>query len=406
MNTERELTFDDVLRYLGTAEARANFERADAELAAEYGELEPAGGCCGGGAASGGGAPRAQGRALPVLGAAHGGCGCSGGGGGGAHAGAAVEAAADAATLFDKPVDRRRALGMLFGATAAGTQLASACAPLGGATDEERERRLLEWEEYFKGNFRRMSDDDKRRTIERLERLSKLRRGVDVSIAGTPAQPGVEYGYAFNISKCKGYRNCVEACVQENNLDRAAGTQYIRIFEMKQGVVDLDHGDATYQHEVPAEGHFYLGTQCFQCANPPCVPVCPVQATWQEPDGIVVVDYDWCIGCRYCMAACPYWARRFNWAEPAVPAEQLNPNQHYLGNRVRKKGVVEKCTYCIQRTRAGRLPACAEACPTGARVFGNLLDPDSEIRWVLANKQVFRLKEDLYTEPRFWYFTD
>jgi molybdopterin-containing oxidoreductase family iron-sulfur binding subunit len=131
-----------------------------------------------------------------------------------------------------------------------------------------------------------------------------------------------------------------------------------------------------------------------------------VRATWQEPDGIVVVDYDWCIGCRYCVAACPYWARRFNWAAPEVPAEQLNPNQHYLGNRMRKKGVVEKCTFCIQRTRQGRLPACAEACPTGARVFGNLLDPNSEIRWVLENKRVFRLKEDLKTEPRFWYFMD
>jgi molybdopterin-containing oxidoreductase family iron-sulfur binding subunit len=216
----------------------------------------------------------------------------------------------------------------------------------------------------------------------------------------------VEFGYAFNISKCKGYRNCVTACINENNLDRAAGTQYIRIFEMQNGEVDLEHGDATYQHEVPAEGHFYLGTQCFQCANPPCVEVCPVRATWQEPDGIVVVDYDWCIGCRYCIAACPYWARRFNWGAPEVPAEELNPVQHYLGNRARKKGVVEKCTFCIQRTRQGRLPACAEACPTGARVFGNLLDPDSEIRWVLENKRVFRLKEDLGTEPRFWYFTD
>jgi molybdopterin-containing oxidoreductase family iron-sulfur binding subunit len=106
------------------------------------------------------------------------------------------------------------------------------------------------------------------------------------------------------------------------------------------------------------------------------------------------------------MAACPYWARRFNWGAPAVPAEELNPNQHYLGNRARKAGVVEKCTFCVQRTREGRLPACAEACPTGARVFGNVLDPDSEIRWVIENKRVFRLKEELLTEPRFWYYMD
>lgn len=309
-------------------------------------------------------------------------------------------------TVLDKPVDRRRALGMFLGAVAAGTQAAAACAPFSPMSDEARERKLLEWAEYFKGNFRLMTDEEKAETIRRLERLAYLKQGVEVNIKATEAQPGVVFGYAFNISKCKGFRNCVEACIKENNLDRRTGTQYIRIFEMEAGEINLDHADSTFQHEVPAEGHFYLGTQCFQCANPPCVQVCPVSATWQEPDGIVVVDYDWCIGCRYCIAACPYWARRFNWSEPHVPAEELNPNQHYLGNRARKKGVVEKCTFCIQRTREGRLPACAEACPTGARVFGNLLDPNSEIRWVLENKRVFRLKEDLNTEPRFWYFMD
>lgn len=311
-------------------------------------------------------------------------------------------------TVLDKTVDRRQALGMMAGGVAAGAQLASACSPQSLASAEEREQKLLEWEEYFKGNFRLMTEEEKAETIRRLERLAELRQGVDVSIDGTEAQDGVMYGYAFNISKCEGYRNCVEACINENNLDRKTGTQYIRIFEMEEGEApdDLRHGDATYQHEVPAEGHFYMGTQCFQCANPPCVEVCPVDATWQEPDGITVVDYDWCIGCRYCIAACPYQARRFNWSEPEVPADEVNPDQHYLGNRARKSGVVEKCTFCIQRTRNNQLPACVEACPTGARVFGNLLDPDSEIRWVLENKRVFRLKEELGTEPRFWYFMD
>ena len=182
-----------------------------------------------------------------------------------------------------------------------------------------------------------MSDDEKRETIQRLQRLTELRTGVRTHIKDTPAQEGVLYGYAFNISKCKGYRQCVEACVNENNQDRKSKIQYIRIFEMENGKMDLESGKADYFHQVPAEGHFYLGTQCFQCANPPCVDVCPVGATWQEPDGITVVDYDWCIGCRYCEAACPYWARRFNWGEPEVPAEALNPNQHYLGNRLRKK---------------------------------------------------------------------
>jgi molybdopterin-containing oxidoreductase family iron-sulfur binding subunit len=307
---------------------------------------------------------------------------------------------------LQKRVDRRTALGLLTGGAVLGTQATGGCAPLGAETDEAREIRQLAWQEYIKGNYQFMTEEERAATIARLERLATLQRGADVTIRATGAQPGVVFGYAFNISKCKGFRNCVEACISENNLDRRAGTQYIRIFEMEDGEVDFDLADATFQHEVPAEGHFYLGTQCFQCANPPCVRVCPVGATWQEPDGITVVDYDWCIGCRYCMAACPYWARRFNWSAPDVPGPEVNPDQHYLGNRARKPGVVEKCTFCIHRTRQGRLPACVEACPTGARVFGNLLDPDSEIRWVLANKRVFRLKEDLKTEPRFWYFTD
>jgi molybdopterin-containing oxidoreductase family iron-sulfur binding subunit len=86
--------------------------------------------------------------------------------------------------------------------------------------------------------------------------------------------------------------------------------------------------------------------------------------------------------------------------------EALNTDTHFLGNRPRPRGVVEKCTFCIQRSRKGRQPACVEACPTGARIFGNLLDPSSDIRYVLENKTVFRLKEELGAEPKFWYFTD
>ena len=119
-----------------------------------------------------------------------------------------------------------------------------------------------------------------------------------------------------------------------------------------------------------------MPVQCHQCKNPPCVKVCPVEATWQEPDGITVIDYDWCIGCRYCEAACPYWARRFNFAEPEMPAERLNPDMSYLSNRPRPKGVMEKCTFCLHRTREGKMPACLEVCPVGARKFGNVLDPE------------------------------
>lgn len=308
-------------------------------------------------------------------------------------------------SLLHKPMNRRQALGTMVGAATTTTALA-AVAPEAAFGGEGGEQARMEWEEYFKRNYRLMTDDERTATIRRLEGLHRKRHGVDARIKDTPAQDGVLFGYAFNVSKCQGYRECIAACIEENNQDRNTDMQYIRIFEMENGSIDLAEARAEYFHQVPAEGHFYLGTQCFQCAEPPCVDVCPVGATWQEPDGITVVDYDWCIGCRYCEAACPYWARRFNWEAPVVPAEEINPNQHYLGNRMRARGVMEKCTFCIQRSREGQLPACAEACPTGARIFGNLLDPDSEIRYVIENKKVFRLKEDLGTEPKFWYFMD
>lgn len=264
----------------------------------------------------------------------------------------------------------------------------------------------LEFKEYFKKNYRLMTKSEREGTISRLEELAKIKQKINVNIETTDAPENVLYGYAFNVTRCEGYMECVKACVKENNLDRKSNTQYIRIFEMEHGQMFPDQGDGKYFHMVPAAGHFYMGVQCFQCENPPCVKACPTKATWKEPDGIVVVDYDWCIGCRYCMAACPYWGRRFNWNQPEIPKEEINKEQHYLGNRMRVKGMMEKCTFCIQRSRKGKLTACAEACPTGARVFGNLLDPDSEIRFVLANKKVYRLKEDLGTDPKFWYFLD
>lgn len=308
--------------------------------------------------------------------------------------------------VFDVKMDRRSAFkkltaSLLIGAGAVSTS----CSVTAG--DETKEKAQIDWEEQFKGNYKLMTDDEKQKTIDRLMRSYELRTGKNISMSAENAEENVLFGYAFNISQCQGYMNCVSACVEENNQDRNSEMQYIRIHEMKDGEgLKFETADDNYYHEVPAEGHFYLGTQCFHCDNPPCVDVCPVQATWKEEDGLVVVDYDWCVGCRYCMAACPYDGRRFNWSKPEVPENEINKNQHYLGNRMRKKGVMEKCTFCVQRTRKGKNPACVEACPTGARIFGNLLDPDSTIRWVLANKKVFRLKEDLGTEPKFWYFMD
>ena len=294
---------------------------------------------------------------------------------------------------------RRTAL-LAGGATLGAAALARALAP------------LTEWspaeslDGFLQKHYKELDAEEMRQVLRRLEEETEADTGVAVQIADPRPTPGVRFAYALNLSICVGCRRCAEACHTENNHDRASHNSYIRVLEMEKGSINLELGNANYTHPVPRKDKFYMPVQCHQCDNAPCVKVCPVEATWKEADGIVVVDYNWCIGCRYCEAACPYHARRFNWEKPVVPPEEINPDQAYLSNRLRPQGVMEKCTFCLHRTREGRLPACLEACPTGARVFGNVLDPDSEIRWVLENKRVFVLKEDVGTRPRFFYFFD
>ena len=309
--------------------------------------------------------------------------------------------------------------------------LMGAAALLTGKDDAEAR---VSWAEWFQKNYRLMTEEEKREAIERLEKRYTEEFGRKVTVDGTPAQKGVLFGYALNIQKCIGCRRCVYACVKENNQSRHdPQIQWIRVIRMEKGRFSEEYMDKGYprdygiqvgghagkpagvtlegQHyyepeKVPEKDAFYFPIQCMQCEKPPCVKVCPVRTTYRDPDGIVVIDYNWCIGCRMCMGACPYWARRFNWGEPNLPKEELNPDTHYLGNRPRMKGVVEKCTFCIQRTRKGRYTACVEVCPVGARKFGNLLDPNSEVRKILERKRVFRLRAELNTYPKFFYFID
>ena len=307
----------------------------------------------------------------------------------------------------NKGLTRRRLLKKIGIAGFSGVAVASGTTLAEHVTEDGVEEFSDSLASLFQTHYRRMSPEEVEATIARLQRKTKRKYGKNISIDTTHPLPNVLFGYALNISKCKGYRKCVDACVEENNQGRDTQIQYIRVLEMERGSMNLEESNHYYDPEtVPQKGKFYMPVQCMQCENPPCVRACPVKATWKETDGVVVIDYDWCIGCRYCMTACPYWARHFNWKEPELPPEELNPVTHYLGNRPRSKGVMEKCMFCVQRTRKGQQPACMEACPTGARIFGNLLDPESEIRYILENKTVFRLKEDLGTEPKFWYFTD
>ncbi|MGZ9197203.1 MAG: 4Fe-4S dicluster domain-containing protein [Candidatus Deferrimicrobiaceae bacterium] len=264
------------------------------------------------------------------------------------------------------------------------------------------------WDEFFQKNFRELSKPELEKVLARLEKEYGGRYGKAVKVKATPPIEGVLYGYGLDLSRCIGCRRCAYGCIQENNQSRDPQIQWIQVLQLsKERGVDLEEAELYYNPaKVPEKGHFYMPVQCQQCESPPCVKVCPVQATWKERDGITVVDYNWCIGCRYCMAACPYGARHFNWKKPGLPAAEMNPETHYLGNRPRPVGVVEKCTFCIQRVRnvPGRYTACVEVCPVGARKFGNLLDPEGEIRYLIENKRVFILKEDLNTRPKFYYF--
>jgi|Deesub1362A_J573_1020465.scaffolds.fasta_scaffold00105_29 molybdopterin-containing oxidoreductase family iron-sulfur binding subunit len=209
--------------------------------------------------------------------------------------------------------------------------------------------------------------------------------------------PGTKWGMVIDVKACIGCRTCREACFRENNIDRDASFRYIKVLQMEKGKIEFEHADTDYT-EINKEEYWYIPIQCMQCENPPCVQGCPVTATWKEVDGIVVIDYWKCIGCRYCIINCPYWARHFNWKEPRVPPEEVNPEVP-----IRPKGVVEKCTFCIHRTRKGREPACVESCPVRARHFGDLNDPESPVSKILKERVPFRLKEELGTNPKIWY---
>ncbi len=298
--------------------------------------------------------------------------------------------------MQDKPYTRREFIRHLSLAALTGLSI-----PLLSSCGKEQV------EDFLQKHFLEMTRQEKEALITRLEERYLKKYGRRFKVSTQEAIPDTLWGYGLDLSRCIGCRRCVYACVEENNSSRRnPQSQWIRVIRLKKGsLINLEDSEHYYNPEqVPEKGFLYIPVQCQHCEEPPCVKVCPVHATWKEPDGLVVVDYNWCIGCRYCIAACPYRGRTFNWAEPSVPSDKWNTSVHYLGNRPRMRNIVDKCTFCIQRVRMGRYPACVEVCPTGSRKFGNLLDPQSEIRYVIENKRTFRLKEDLRTEPKFYYF--
>ncbi len=315
-------------------------------------------------------------------------CKCGGGGSNGCDSGG-------------QKMDRRSFLRTTAVASTGIAAIAASLAPLKDLTD------LGSVDQFLQKHYKELTPAEMEKALERIRGEVERQYGLRPHLRDLRPMDGVEYVYCLNLTRCVGCRKCVHACVAENNQSRSPEVQYIRVLKMPNGTFDMERGDHNYAPEtVPEKGFFYMPVQCHQCKNPPCVKVCPVDATWTEKDGITVIDYNWCIGCRYCEAACPYFARRFNFSAPSLPKDQVNPNMAYLGNRPRQKGVMEKCHFCIQRTREGRYPACLEVCPTGSRKFGNILDPNSDVSYILKNKRVFVLKEEVGTLPRFFYYFD
>jgi molybdopterin-containing oxidoreductase family iron-sulfur binding subunit len=207
---------------------------------------------------------------------------------------------------------------------------------------------------------------------------------------------GPHWGMVINLDRCIGCAYCQRACNATN--DVASDKPWNLVVEER----------------TSTGTSFFFTRPCLHCEDAPCVEVCPVQATYHRDDGLVIMNYNRCIGCRYCEVACPYDARKFNWEErtdtnPYIPTWGIAEVER------RPRGVVEKCTFCVHRIDDGlefgfipgedreATPACVNICPVGARIFGNLNDPNSSVAQAVANNPTIRLREELGTAPSVYY---
>jgi len=248
--------------------------------------------------------------------------------------------------------------------------------------------------------------DDNNQTVGRREFL-KVILGAGTVVATMQMVPKAmaskpsgssphQWAMVIDQNKCEGCGYCTLACRAHNDIPP-----------------EISWNRVAAACEIDGQT-IYLARPCMQCEDAPCVSVCPVKASYYRPDGIVMMDYDRCIGCRYCEVACPYNARAFNWEEftgdnPAVPTWGTPEVER------RPRGVVEKCSFCFNRIDRGiaqgltpgvdpeATPACVVNCPVGCRTFGDLNDPESEVSKLLATHVTHRLREDLGTNPRVYY---
>jgi len=211
---------------------------------------------------------------------------------------------------------------------------------------------------------------------------------------------GKRWAMVIDIKKCleeEGCDKCMTACHVTHNVPK---------FDSPKDEVKWIWKEE-FENAFPSlhQEHSYKGLHgqklpilCNHCDNPPCVRVCPTGSTWKREDGIVMMDMHRCIGCRYCVAACPYGSRSFNWRDPRPGIEKISPDFP-----TRTRGVVEKCNFCAERLARGEGPACAEACTVKAITFGDLDNPDSDIRHLLHEHFTIRRKPTLGTHPEVYY---
>ncbi|MDK7723632.1 4Fe-4S dicluster domain-containing protein [Slackia exigua] len=197
---------------------------------------------------------------------------------------------------------------------------------------------------------------------------------------------------AVDLSRCVGCHTCAISCKMQNDIPD--GMLWNRV--LTEGCDVIDGAKGTY----PNLSRTFLPLACQHCENPACKKVCPTGATYKDDAGRVEIAYDKCIGCRMCMAACPYNARVFNWNEPERSCGFTYGDAEVP---VRSKGVMEKCTLCQERTDRGEEPMCVICCPAAARIFGDLDDPNSEISKLRTKENVRILLEDMGTDPQVFY---
>jgi len=222
---------------------------------------------------------------------------------------------------------------------------------------------------------------------------------------------GKQYGLVIDLEVFKRHEGlaekCIHACNWEHNIPQYGNKKDEIKWIWEE---DYEHSFPEHSHRRKNEALEELNVLllCNHCENPPCVRACPTQATYKNDDGIVMMDYHRCIGCRFCMAACPYGARSFNWRNPREKYANGNlkffPDGYNEKFPTRMRGVVEKCNFCAKRLAEGKLPACVEAAgSTGAMVFGDINDPNSEVSKVLKERYTIQRKPAAGTGPSVFY---